>query len=76
MALERRPLSSRLQLQLDFGQNEDGRRITRTRTYSNVNPEASDQDVYDVAMALAGLQSHGVVAVRKVDQAELAEAEG
>ncbi|HOB21000.1 MAG TPA: DUF1659 domain-containing protein [Candidatus Atribacteria bacterium] len=76
MALESRPLNTRLQLQLDLGQNEDGRRITRTRTYSSIDPEATDQDVYDVAMALAGLQSHGVIAVRKVDQTELIGVEG
>lgn len=75
MALESRPLNARLQLQLDFGQNEDGRRITRTRTYSNINSDASDQDIYDVAQALAGLQSHGVIAVRKVDQTELVDVE-
>ncbi|HZK35125.1 MAG TPA: DUF1659 domain-containing protein [Bacillota bacterium] len=74
MALEVNPLSSRLQLQLDYGVNEDGRPITRTKSYSNIKPEADNESVYNTAQALAGLQSRTLIVVRRIEQSELVEA--
>ncbi|MDD3612907.1 MAG: DUF1659 domain-containing protein [Caldicoprobacterales bacterium] len=74
MALSINPISCRLQLQLDYGVDEAGRAISRSKSYSNVKPDASNQDIFDTAMAIAGLQSYPVTAVRRIDQSELVEA--
>lgn len=68
MALEIRPMPVRLQIQLDMGQDQNGRRITRTRSLNRIKPEISDEDLYNIATALASMQSHPVVAIRKTSQ--------
>ncbi|MDN5276721.1 MAG: hypothetical protein PWR01_686 [Clostridiales bacterium] len=68
MALEIRPMDARLQIQLDMGQDQNGRRITRTRSLSRIKPDVSDEDLYNIAAALASLQSHPVIAIRKTAQ--------
>jgi len=68
MALEIRPMDTRLQIQLDMGQDQNGRRITRTRTLSRIKNDVADADLYNIASALAGLQSHPVLAIRKTAQ--------
>jgi hypothetical protein len=70
VALEVRPLDARLQIQLDLGENQEGRRITRTKTLSRIKNDVSDEVLYGVANALVGLQSHPVIAIRKVAQSE------
>jgi len=68
VALEIRPMPVRLQIQLDMGQDQNGRRITRTRSLNRIKPEISDEDLYNIATALALMQSHPVVAIRKTSQ--------
>lgn len=70
MALEVRPLDARLQIQLDLGENEEGRRVTRTKTFSRVKNDVLDEVLYGIASSLIGLQSHPVIAIRKVAQSE------
>ena len=43
MALEVRPVDTRLQIQFDLGISENGRKITRTKTLSNIKSSADDQ---------------------------------
>lgn len=58
MALESREFPSALQLVYDMGTDDDGKKLTRRRSYSNVKSDAVDQDLYDVAIALIGLQTN------------------
>lgn len=73
MALEVRPMDSRLQIQFDVGTDGDGRQITRTKTFSRIKSDVPDQDLYEMAGALVGLQSHTAIAIRKVSQSEYLE---
>lgn len=73
MALEVRPVDTRLQIQFDLGIGENGRKITRTKTLSNIKSSADDQELYEVANALIGLQEYNVAAIRRVSQSEYAE---
>jgi hypothetical protein len=61
-------MDTRLQIQFDMGQDQNGRRITRTRTLSRIKSDVADEDLYNMASALAGLQSHTVLAIRKTAQ--------
>jgi hypothetical protein len=71
MAVEVNPVDSRLRLRLEVGQDAQGNPRYSTRTYSGVKTGASDQDVYDIAVMLAGLQVYPVVSIDRVNQVEL-----
>ena len=43
------------------------------RSLANVKASASDQDVYDVAVALYGLQVYPLIGVRRDNRIDLAE---
>jgi hypothetical protein len=73
MALVVTPNSSRLTLTMNIGNDDEGRPIFRSRSYSGVKPAAADQDVYDVALVLEGLQQNAVEEVSRVDETGLAE---
>ena len=73
MAVQSIPLSSRLQLRLHTGYDEDNDPIIRTRTFSNLKTDADAEDVHEVATQLAGLQEHDVEKIRKVEEVELIE---
>ncbi len=73
MALMVNNLDSRLQIQMHLGVNEDGKDVTRTKSYSRIRSQASDQDLYDVALSLAALQEHPVVAIRRNSNASYEE---
>lgn len=73
MALLLSHLDSCLQIQLHLGVNEDGRDITRTKTFNRIKSDVSDEDLYEVALALVGLQEHPVIAIRRSSNVEYGE---
>ncbi|NLY53070.1 MAG: DUF1659 domain-containing protein [Firmicutes bacterium] len=74
MPFNKEALDSRLLLVVQVGTDEDtGRIIERTRSFSRVNPAASDTDLYEVAQLLADLQVHPLKVVRRVDNSEFIE---
>jgi hypothetical protein len=75
MALESRPLNTRVQIQFDLGEDGNGKKLTASKSISNIKPETSDQDIYDLASALVTLQSYPINFIRKVAQADLVDAE-
>ena len=73
MALENRPYSTRVQIQFDLGTDENEKKLTASKSLSNIKTNSSDQDIYDVAIELADLQTYPVNFVRKVSQADLVD---
>ncbi|HHY92750.1 MAG TPA: DUF1659 domain-containing protein [Firmicutes bacterium] len=73
MAVQRSPEGARLQLFLQTGTDEAGKPVVRAKSFANVKAEATDQDVYDVAQALVGLQTYPLVAVRRIDTGALTQ---
>ncbi len=71
MAVVKQPIESRLLIAVQTGTNEFGQPVLRTRSFSRVKPEALDQDLYDVALTIGGLQQHAVAHVNRVDDGEL-----
>lgn len=71
MAVQRVPEGSRLQISLQTGTDEAGKPVISAKSFANVKPDALDQDVFDVAQALASLQIYPVVAVRRIDTGAL-----
>jgi len=74
MAVSAVPQGSRLSLILQVGTDETGNPVYRTRSYSGVKPQATDQDVYDVAQMIVDLQQYPVAEILRVNDVELSEA--
>ena len=64
---------SSLRVKLDAGLNDStGNTIVKSKTYSNIKPEATSQAIYDVATALEGLQEFSVLEVVRIENTTLA----
>lgn len=74
MAVTSMPLGSALLVQVQTGVDGSGNPVVRTRRWSNVKAAATDQDVFDVANAIAGLQAHPVVDIVRQDSEDLEQA--
>ncbi|HBX22198.1 MAG TPA: DUF1659 domain-containing protein [Desulfotomaculum sp.] len=73
MAVNNVPVGSVLRLQLQTGVDGNGDPIIRNKSLSNVKADALDQNVFDVAQALALLQEHILENVLRIDSARLEE---
>lgn len=74
MAVTKVPGTSVLKLVLDTGEVSNGNPVLRTRSINGIKSTAADQDLFDVAEALSGLQQYTLNAVRRVDNSALIEA--
>ncbi len=70
MPLQVQPVDSRLRIRYELGLNQEGNPVYSTRTYSGIKPESDDQDVYDIAVVLTGLQEYPVASISRVNEAE------
>jgi hypothetical protein len=68
------PRDSSLQFRLVVGTNPTtGAPIINSKTFTKVKSAASDQDVYDTAIALTGLQKYTVDEIRLEKESQLTE---
>ena len=68
------PRDSSLQLRLIVGTNpETGALIVNSKTFNKIKSAALEQDVYDVATALVGLQKYTVDEIRFERESQLTE---
>ena len=65
--------ASSIKVKFDQGDDLDGGRVIKTRTYSNVKPKASSEDIVTIVSALVGLQKHTLVSINRVDNDSLSE---
>ena len=62
-----------LRLKFDLGRDDlTGNTKVKSKTFSNVKYNASNEDVYEVASALESLQEYPVLEVAKIDNTTLA----
>lgn len=65
---------STLRLRFDLGKDEvTGKTKIKSKSYSNVDPNALDDDVYAVGSAISSLQSHTLLEVAKIDNNTLSQ---
>ena len=65
---------SGLKLKFDCGKNlETGKTVVKSKTYSNINPDANADDVYEVGQAISSLQSYALLEVAKIDNTTITE---
>jgi len=68
------PRDSSLQLRLVVGTNPDtGAPIIQSKTFGKIKAATLDQDVYDAATALVGLQKYTVDEIRLGKESQLTE---
>ena len=68
------PRDSSLQFRLVVGTNpETGAPIVNSKTFTKIKSAALDQDVYDTATALEGLQKYSVDEIRFGKESQLTE---
>jgi len=68
------PRDSSLQFRLIVGTNPNtGAPVISTKTFGNIKSAAIDQDVYDSAGALIGLQKYTVDEIRLGQESQLTE---
>ncbi len=67
MAVSETQNPSALKIKFDCGFNDEGKSVIKSKTYSNLKPSASTQDVLDVARALIDLQVHDELEIIKQD---------
>ena len=73
MAVNTVAQDSKFKIQLDAGTDEKGNPVTKSKTFSKVKSAAINDDVYDVAASLAGLQELPLVSVRRIDEVEITQ---
>jgi hypothetical protein len=74
MAVNKVPQTSKMVITIENGVNANGKPVQRQRSYKNVKVSAADADVYAVAQAIANLQTHSVVGIRRQDEGNLVNA--
>jgi len=68
------PRDSALQFRLVVGTNpETGAPVVNSKTFTKIKSAALEQDVYDVATALVGLQKYSVDEIRFERESQLTE---
>ncbi|MEW5954714.1 MAG: DUF1659 domain-containing protein [Bacillota bacterium] len=71
MAVVKTPANTTLRLTFQTGVNNNGDPVYRRRSLNNVKHNAGDQNVYNVAEILAGLQVYSLAQVHRTDNAQL-----
>jgi len=71
MAVVKTPANTTLRLAFQTGVNDNGDPVYRRRSLTNVKHNASDQNIYNVAEVLAGLQVYNLAQVHRADNAQL-----
>lgn len=65
--------SSKLRLRFVDSVDGEGKEKLASRTYSNVKVATTDEDVYGVAVDMAGLQTKSLKTIIRTDEKELVE---
>lgn len=74
MAATRKEQTAKLAIVVVTGQDPRGNLTKATRTIGNINPNLSDDDMYEIGSELAGFQTQEVMAIGRIDSAILAPA--
>ena len=65
--------ASSVKVKFDQGMDLNGDRVIKTKTYSSIKPDASNENIMAVVNSLEGLQEHMLSGVNRVDNTSLSE---
>ena len=71
MAVSETKNPSALKIKFDCGYDDNGKTIVKSRTFSNVAPTATVENIMAVARALVDLQIHDALEILKQDNTVL-----
>jgi len=74
MAVTKVPQGAVMSIKVQAGVTSTGAPAYKTLRLSNVKASATDADFYEIANAVAGLQSYPVMLIERVDTANLVNA--
>ncbi|MFY9115146.1 MAG: DUF1659 domain-containing protein [Dethiobacteria bacterium] len=63
--------TTRLQMVLIQGYDDEGKPVLRTRTYSNIKTDAENESIFNLAQNFSTLQVHELEKVVRVDETRL-----
>ncbi|MDA8443172.1 MAG: DUF1659 domain-containing protein [Peptococcaceae bacterium] len=72
MAVVATPVSSTLQVSVQVGTDSYGRPQLKKLSFSGLKASLTDQQIFDLATVLGGLQQYPVTANQRANQVELA----
>ncbi len=64
---------SSLKMRFDCGKNDNGKVIVKSKSFSNVAPDATNDKVYEVAEIIASLQDHDLIEAMKIDNCTISK---
>ena len=64
---------SSLKMRFDCGKNDNGKVIVKSKSFSNVAPDATNDKVYEVAEIIASLQDHDLIEALKIDNCTISK---
>ncbi|MGG0718552.1 DUF1659 domain-containing protein [Robertmurraya massiliosenegalensis] len=64
-------IDSKLRLLFETGLNEKGEPVYKTKTYNNIDKEATADQLSQAAQALGGLSLNPVISVERTDNFEI-----
>ncbi|MEF9991882.1 MAG: DUF1659 domain-containing protein [Romboutsia sp.] len=64
---------SSLRIKFYLGKDDEQKNIIKSKTFSNLRPNSTNQDVYDVGAALVSLQKHNAIDIIKLDNTILSK---
>lgn len=73
MAVITMPQSTTLGIKVQTGTTAAGAPAYKTVNFNSVKPAATDADIYAIAQGIAGLQTHSIIALSRVNNANLVE---
>ncbi|WP_099188501.1 DUF1659 domain-containing protein [Tepidibacter mesophilus] len=73
MAVTAIPTASAIKVKYSLGLDEKGNEKFKRKSFGNVKTDAIDQDVFDVAKALNGLQTLSVASIDRENVTNLSE---
>lgn len=73
MAVVTNQSNSKLKLVLNAGLDENNKDIIKNKNYSNVKAEVTNEDLYNLGVAMSELQSYSLMSVVRYEEYELLE---
>lgn len=71
MATQRTSMTTALKIMVENGTTDSGYIKYAARTFSSINPDISDEDLFAIGQELAALQAHEVGDIKRSDIATL-----
>ena len=73
MAIVTKEVSTKLLLKVENGQTPGGKTAYAQRSFADVNPAITNEDLYAVGNGIAGLQANALSAIRRQSTVTLVE---